>query len=141
MFLAVYVSYNCQSRELKINEEFDKITKEQNIELYEMLLQKCNLPIYAKLSAYNTLKSTLENGKYKFNSISIEEQVKLLIEVVKYFKTGRKDVCNLSYVGGKKESGRIYLPKIEKLKMNSIEIIDQSPTGLLEKKSGNLLEL
>lgn len=127
--------------ELKINEEFDKITKEQNIELYEMLLQKCNLPIYAKLSAYNTLKSTLENGKYKFNSISIEEQVKLLIEVVKYFKTGRKDVCNLSYVGGKKESGRIYLPKIEKLKMNSIEIIDQSPTGLLEKKSGNLLEL
>ena len=42
-----------------------------------MLLQKCNLPIYAKLSAYNTLKSTLENGKYKFNSISIEEQVKL----------------------------------------------------------------
>lgn len=127
--------------ELKINEEFDKITKEQNIELYEMLLQKCNLPIYAKLSAYNTLKSTLENGKYKFNSISIEEQVKLLIEVVKYFKTGRKDVCNLSYVGGKKESGRIYLPKVEKLKMNSIEIIDQSPTGLLEKKSGNLLEL
>lgn len=66
--------------ELKINEEFDKINERTKYRIiYEMLLQKCILPIYAKLSAYNILKSTLENGKYKFYSISIEEQVKLLI--------------------------------------------------------------
>ena len=131
-----------QLSELKINEKFDNLTKEQNIELYKILQEKCNKKIYSKLPVYNTLKSVLEEGIEKFKEMSIERQIKLLAEIVKYFKTGRKDACDLSALGGAKKTGTILInSKITGSKFSCIEIIDQSPTGLFEKKSGNLLEL
>ena len=128
--------------ELKINENFDKITKEQNIELYEEIFNKCNQKIFTKLSAYSTLKSILVEGLEKFKVANLEEQSKILLELVKYFKTGRKDTCDLKSIGGSKNTGKIYInSKINGTKFSCVEIIDQSPTGLFEKKSGNLLEL
>ena len=128
--------------ELKINEKFDKITAEANMELFEILLEKCNQNIFKKLSAYSKVVSILDAGKDKFINLSIEEQVKILANIIKVFKTGRTTGCDLQKIGGSKAGAVITLnAKISDAKYSKIEIIDQSPTGLFEKKSGNLLKL
>lgn len=128
--------------ELKLNEKFDKITKEQNTKMYDILLEKFKKSIFTTIPAYVKVSLILEDGKYKFSLLNIEEQVKVLANIIKVFKTGRTIGCDLQKIGGSKAGAVITLnSKITGTKYNCIEIIDQSPTGLFEKKSGNLLEL
>ena len=62
--------------------------------------------------------------------------------LVDVLKTGRINTCNLKPVGGVESYHTERMSAILKnTKYSDIRIIDQSPTGLYEKKSDNLLEL
>lgn len=125
-----------------INEQFDKINKKENEELYDALLEKCNANIFQRLSVFIKLYETLDAGKELFLELSIEEQVNVLLNIVKVFKTGRTTGCNLKVIGGKAKGSVLTInSKVSSIKHQTLNVIDQSATGLFEKKSGNLLEL
>jgi len=84
----------------------------------------------------------MEEGRDKFAELSIIEQMKTLLLLVDVLKTGRINTCNLKSVGGVESYHTERMSAILKnSKYSDIRIIDQSPTGLYEKKSNNLLEL
>ncbi len=128
---------------LKIDSLFDRISNEENSELYNLLLNKCNANVYKSQSFIKTTtKKTLEDGIDIFNQVSIEEQVKVLMNIINIFKTGRTTGCDLKSIGGSGQSGVITAnSKISSLNCNELYIIDQSSTGLYEKRSENLMIL
>lgn len=131
-----------QRIELNINEKFDKVNSEENIELYDVLTEKCKNTIFGKVSAFSKIYETLYDGREKFVSLTIEDQIQILASIIKIFKTGRTTGCDLQKIGGSKAGAVITLnARISGSQYKSIEIIDQSSTGLFEKSSGNLLLL
>ena len=78
-----------------------------------------------------------------FESLKLTDQTIALFNILSLLKTGRSTGCDLKLIGESGQAGVITLNSdLSKIKgKNSIRIIDQSPTGLYEKKSVNLLEL
>ncbi len=120
---------------------YSGISREKNIELFDTLVKKCFSGPFDKM--YKELGEKMENEKNAYANYTLEEQAKIITQIIGLFKTGRKTGVDLSAVGGKAHSGiktlNTLLYKVKDFK--SIRIIDQSPTGLFEKKSVNLLEL
>ena len=127
-------------KNLKVK-HFMGISNENNLRLFKVLTDKCLSKPFSKM--YSDLGEKMLASKDKFTDYDLEEQTRILAEMVALFKTGRKAGVNLLQIGGKSHSGvktlNTFLFKIKDYK--SIKIIDQSPTGLYEKKSVNLLEL
>lgn len=61
------------------------ITKERNIEVYDILTQKYNLPIFEGTSHHNYFEK-LVVGKEKFSSLNIYTQAIVILEIVKTFQ-------------------------------------------------------
>lgn len=121
--------------------EYDKISKAQNVSLYESLLKKYRETIYAKRP--NNPSQLLAAGYDIFKQLNIETQAETLLNIVATF--GRvSQGCNLEAIGGKKNTAA---PRISAFLSNwkknykTAYIIDQSSSGIWQKKSGNLLEL
>ena len=78
-----------------------------------------------------------------FLKLSVTEQVLALSNIILLLKTGRSTGCDLKLIGESGQAGIITLnSSLTKISgRNSIKVIDQSPTGLFEKQSVNLLEL
>lgn len=134
---------NCEKVRTKyhISEKHDKITREQNLRLYDLLCEKINSkPFRIKLS---DVGKTFVDGRSKFERLDDNEQVKALASMVSVFKTGRASACDLKLIGGSTNSARMKINCVlSKVKdIQSIRIIDQSPAGLYEKASPNLLTL
>lgn len=124
-----------------LSEEYDKINKVNNLKIYDLLTNKINNHIYSvKLS---DIGKKFKDGRNIFISLEPDKQVEALINMLRVLKSGRKEPCDLSLINAKKNSAVIKLKvDLSKLKnIKSIRIIDQSPTGLYEKVSENLLEL
>lgn len=128
--------------EFKIYEKHDKITTNENIEIYQELMNKCKANIFTKIPTFEDLYRTMASGQELFEFLSIEDQTEQLLNIINVFKTGRRSGCNLQKIGGSATGSVMRInSKISSTNFKSIEIIDQSPTGLFEKKSGNLLKL
>jgi len=125
----------------KYDVDFSYITVENNIELYELYIDKLSSYPYNKRPA-SPLESIV-NGKDKFVSLSIKEQIKCLISIHSIF--GRLvGGTDLTYIGGVGRAGNIAMSStLSNWTKNykEIYIIDQSASGLFEKKSCNLLDL
>lgn len=115
---------------LPIDLDHDGISVQENLRLYETLLQKCHTPTYMKRPASQI--AIFESGKEQFISLPIEQQSLLLLRFIEYFSCNGGTV-NLEIIGGKKNAG---LPRISKTFSPSSEviIINQSPTGLFEQE-------
>ena len=89
------------------------------------------------------LGKKVDTGYEPFEKLDLTEQTIALSNVLGLLKTGRSTGCDLKLIGESAQAGVITLNSdLSKLKgRKSIYIIDQSPTGLFEKKSVNLLEL
>lgn len=119
----------------------DKITADENLLLFDSLCEKyCGKPFDIFLGKIG-LK--IMKKREKFLDLEIEEQVSVLLQMVNLVKTGRVTGCDLKLIGESGQAGVLtrnsVLNKIRGTK--EICIIDQSPTGLFEKRSVNLLEL
>lgn len=127
----------------KPDPEFDKITAENNIKLYDIFVEKLEHTIYSKRpsSPINILKS----GRALFLELSIIEQADVLLNIMGAFnRVSGSEGCDLTAIGGKKQSGKPTVGNVVsnwKKNYKDVRLIDESPSGLWVKKSENLLDL
>lgn len=135
-------SFNEKRKTMKLEvSESDKITKEENLELYDLYTKKCFTKPFCLWKTFEGAGKILENGRDKFMSLSVDEQVTALMSVMSILKTGRSSDLNLEAIGGKSSACKSNFNAIinNNKDFSSIRIVDQSPTGLIEKYSDNLI--
>lgn len=126
---------------LIINEEHDKINSEENTNLYDVIIKKIKSVPYCKLSFFSKVNKLITDNRKIFTDLSLEDQVVTLYKLITIFNKGGSSRVDLSLIGGIKNGfSFITNGNLNKLPYNSIKIIDQSPTGLFEKSTGNLLK-
>lgn len=120
------------NKNLLVDEKYDEISREKNIELYNTLLEKTKLPIYERRPG--SVTSILVEGKETFEQLSLESQLNVLINIVSNLGMSN-GVCDLSALGGTKNCGKLKLAitSINPSKKR-IVLIDQSITGIYEEK-------
>lgn len=115
---------------------YDKVTQEQNLQVYNELLNKLETTVYSvKLS---TQKSNLENGINKFKMLNTLEQCKVIEQVLHTFQCNSA-TTDIKLIGGGNSTAIILMSKNVSKDMQ-LYIINQSPTGLFEERI-NLAEL
>ncbi len=138
-----FVEKNKKNPNYKYDREYDKISREENGSLYELYIEKLQESIYKK--RINSPLKTLIDGRERFEKLEIAEQSQVLLNIHSVF--GRiAGGCDLTSIGGKKnsastKSGLSTIISNWKKYYSNVRIIDQSPSGLWERKSQNLLEL
>lgn len=123
------------------DEEYDKVSCEKNIELYDLYTDKLNNTIYAKRA--NSPKKLLNDNRDKFVMLDIKEQSRLLMNIQSLFGRNTSG-CDLCMINGSKKSGVTTVSSsISNWKKyySDVRIIDRSASGMWEKQSENLLEL
>ncbi|MCM1306199.1 MAG: type II CRISPR RNA-guided endonuclease Cas9 [Bacteroides sp.] len=119
-----------RERKKEISEyELSDVNSEDNINLYDLFIQKCKSNVYAK--AFGKVYTNLINCRERFVSISIAEQCKMLSEVIKAFEC-KAIYAKLKEFGG--STDQVGLIRLNKTFGGKISIIYQSITGLYEKK-------
>jgi len=121
---------NIKGGYLPINILYDGITKNKNVELYDALLTKQKETIYKQKPASQI--QLLETSRDKFISLNIEEQSLVLNEIFSLFKCSAAS-ANFKLLGGGEVVGRIQISK-NITGRGKAYIINQSPTGIFEKK-------
>ncbi len=107
---------------------YNDLSVEKNIELYNILLQKHKDGIFHKRT--KRLDETLQNGYSIFVELTMEEQVDILLQIIKATAISSINI-NLSLIGGSKNDGELYMSK-DLSKCNSAKLINQSVTGIYE---------
>lgn len=116
-------------RELPIT-EFDEITYDKNIALYDWFIEKLQTNVYGKL--FKTVLSDLTENRSVFEEMSLYSQCRLLLEILKTFKCNRQ-MSDFSELSNKGTVGMIRFNK-NISKLTSAYLINQSPTGMYEYK-------
>lgn len=123
------------------DERYDYVSKQKNVELYDLYMDKLENSIYKKRK--NSPLRILKNGRESFLALSIVEQCNCLLNIHSVF--GRlSGGCDLTLIGGAKNSATTSISVTAsnwKKDYSDVRIIDQSPSGLWETKSENLLKL
>ncbi len=121
--------------------KYDKITPEQNIALYDFLYEKLAVTKYGILMP--TPLETLKNNREVFINLPVEKQAIALLHVIELFGCSNSSGTDLTLINGAKSTGilQISMSLNGTKRFSDIRIIDQSPTGLIEHLSENLLEL
>ena len=123
------------AREVLPVTEYDGITKEENLKMYDWFTARLDKGAYARL--FSNMITDMKSSRSKYEDLNILEQAKILLEVLKAFKCDRQ-VSNFKSLNGKASVGIIaFSSNLSNLK--SAYLINQSVTGLYEKKI-NLLE-
>ncbi|MGX7079873.1 type II CRISPR RNA-guided endonuclease Cas9 [Gemella parahaemolysans] len=129
-YLKILSKYQNWKKENKDGELSKNITKESNLELYNKLVEKMNSKIFTKKkpNKYNELNS--EEIRSNFNSITAEEQVKVLLEILNLL-TNKKSTFDLKNIKlGAARGQQLF----DLTKLNQFSIMEQSVTGLYEKE-------
>ena len=120
--------------------KYDELSKDKNIELYDILTDKLNNTKYNVLM--NVPVKVINSGRECFCNMDPEEQVLALCNIVELFGCCKSGGTDLRSIGGKSSVGILTMNvELTSTKFKEIYIIDQSSTGLREKKSPNLIEL
>ena len=110
--------------------EKDDISEECLIALYDCFVDKLQNSVYSiRLSMQG---KTLLDSREKFLSLCIEDKCKLLAEILHLFQC-QSGAANLSLVGGPGHAGILVLNN-NISKVDTISIINQSPTGIYEQE-------
>lgn len=106
------------------------LSKSHNQRLFDTIISKLQTGIFALRKG--TLLSCLLRGKEKFYELKLEDQCKILMNMIDSFSPTKQNISLESLDEGA-HAGTILLPKsVEKL--NSLSLINQSPTGLFESE-------
>ena len=120
---------------------WDRLSQEENIDLFDLICQKCSLPPYS--AVYKDIGAKIANKRDVFMKLPLREQSLTLLTVASLLKTGRKGGINLTALGEGSQTGAkdfsMFLSNIKG--WDGLYVIDQSPTGLIEHRSENLLTL
>lgn len=131
-----------QNNSLLVDEVYDKITKEENRELFLFLTNKVKEMPYCLI--FGSQLQVLHDKENEFENLKLEQQVETLLSVLFIFKTGRTTGCDLKALGGAGQAG-IFTESSKlsnwKKSYKDVRIVDISAAGLHRKISQNLLEL
>ena len=117
---------NSNNKELPIDEHYDGITKDTNLDLYNHLIYKMNNSVFA----YRPSKiGTLSNSE-EFQKLTIYEQCFAINNLLELFKCVQART-DLSLINGSTNSGIIRINN--KITGLNIKLINQSVTGLFEQ--------
>lgn len=108
----------------------EMITPEENIKLYDILVDKHVNTVYSKRP--NAFGKKLLSARDKFGELKLEEQCEALLQILKLTRIGTTET-NLTLIGESNRSGIISIRKSLKAD-DKPAIISQSATGLYEKK-------
>ena len=126
---------------ITLDEKYDGINKNMNLEIYRMLQQKIIKSCFGV--AFGNLSDVLEKGENKFVTLKTEMQCEALLNMINVFKTSRSGTCNLKSIGGVEKAASYRISsKISNWKKNytCVKIIDESASGIFRKESVNILE-
>ena len=122
--------------------EYDKVTSEENVKLYDLYIEKLSHSIYSKRP--NNPVRLLQDGRNKFLALSAPEQAAALLKIHDTFRRVSSG-CDYSPIGGTPRAAATvsFSSTVAnwREKYKDIRIIDSSPSGLWEKQSGNLLDI
>jgi CRISPR-associated endonuclease Csn1 len=132
-YIKKIVNYINRKKALKVNElkitEYDHITPEQNLKIYDLFLDKLQKPVYkARLSAQII---TLTEKRDYFISLEVEKQCSVLFEILHMFQC-KVAPANLDLLNGPKCAGRMIVSN-NILNYSEVLIINQSPTGVFQQ--------
>lgn len=123
--------------------DYDKITVEENIELFDLYVQKYENSIFSM--RINKPLSVLKDGRNKFASLTINEQAAVLLNIHDTFGRNSVGGVDLTRIGGVAKSAATssFSATMSNWAKNysDVRIVDMSPSGIWEKQSTNLLEL
>lgn len=107
------------------------ITREKNLELYDILTEKYNKSIYSKRP--NPVGIKLTDGREQFRNLElIKNQNYILLEIIKLSGASNTG-ADLSQIGGVKQTGVMTLGK-KISEQTEFKVINQSITGLYESE-------
>ena len=109
---------------------WDSITTEKNIDLYNILVKKMNTGIFIRKKSNKYSELSDEKIISKFISITVEEQAKVLLEILNII-TNKKSVSDLKNLGLTAARSKI---SFNLTNLNQFSIIEQSVTGFYEKE-------
>ena len=122
--------------------EFDKFTKEQNIELYNILINKLQAGVFSRRPA--NPREYLINGMSKFAALQAEQQAEILLGIINNMGRSSGAGVDLCLLGGVANAAvttlSTSLSNWKKL-FTTVRIIYSDASGLHETKSINLLDL
>lgn len=127
---------------IQLDEKHDEISFGKNLMLYDAMTQKLSSAPFRNLPA-NPI-NFLHTGREKFQTLTIQEQISFLSNLLLYFQRGGSNGTDLSAIGGSKKSGtKLLNASLSNWKKtyHDVRIVDSSPAGLSETLSENLLEL
>lgn len=140
--LESWINKKDKNKQLVLDEVFDGISKDKNLQLYSVLSSKVIDGIYS--IPFSGQIDVLKAGKEVFEALSVEDQIKVLLNLILLLKSGRAGSCDLTTINGKSKAG-VYLISAKvsnwEKNFNDIRILDVSSSGIYETKSKNLLEL
>ena len=127
----------------RIADTYGSFSKEMNETIYDVLSDKLSSAPFRTISIFAKLGDKIKKSKTTFCSLSMTDQALALFGIMSLMKTGRSTGCDLKLISESGQAGVITMNScITKISgVKSVYIIDQSPTGLFEKKSVNLLKL
>lgn len=127
---------------IQLDPQHDHITKDENINLYDILTQKLQTDPFQKLPANPC--QLLKKERNRFCALTEEAQIICLTNLLLYFQRSGNNGIDLSLLGGSKKSGtKLLNASLSNWKKNysNVQILDCSPAGLRENYSENLLDL
>ncbi len=124
------------------DKDHDRVSAEKNEVLYDLYIDKLQNTIYRK--RVNAPTKTLIDGREKFGRLEVPDQCKVLLNIHAVF--GRlSSGTDLSLIGGSVRSAATvaFSASMSNWKKNysDVRLIDQSPSGMWEVRSQNLLAL
>ncbi len=125
-------------KEIEDNEMINnyKITKSENIEIYNILMNKQTNTIYKNRPASQA--DVLKNGVSKFADLTLLEQCKVIMEILHLFECNFVS-CDLREIGGSGQAGVFMISK-DITKNKSAFLLTQSATGIFVNEV-NLLKV
>ena len=128
------------NKAIVLNEEYDGINVEKNKQLFKDFCGKLEDSIYQIV--FGELYNLLISQEEKFRCLDLEDQCKVLINILYVFKTGRTEGCDLSALCIKSKAFLLNSSKVSNWKKNytCVRIIDESSSGLFRTESDNILE-
>lgn len=118
-------------RDLVPNMEFDKISAEQNVALYDALVGKLSGIPYINIPPIAGQVELLKHKKSEFMALGEKAQASLLLEVLHFMQCNSVQ-SNLSSIGGAPHAG-VLLHSKKVLNDEEALLITQSPTGYYQE--------
>ena len=128
-----FIRKSSEFRGLSVDSKHDGLTEENTEELFLELIEKSKEPIYQKRPGNQNNLLQGEETIPLFKDLSLNNRVVLIKELMNYYGM-KSGLADLTLIGGSKACGTLTKSTNNDMAKTKISIINQSITGLFEKK-------